>query len=440
MKKCIIVILILCLFFCACGVSEQIPEAEFTPQTSTPAPTPSPTPSPAPKPAPKVATEEFALNGTHTLPIVSLEFESYEAYSDLCYKKDKEIELPCTVTLFEDGYEMFSSPCGVSLSGRTSIWTSPKKSMNLYFRGKYGASKLYYDVFGNGLDVYDSLTLRGGSDSDNGKFTQDVWQTLALEMSDNLISQHSKFCVVYVNGRYRGIYVLKENIGRAFYANLNGIKKSSVEDCKPPNDEGSFYTDVYEFCISNDMSDEKNYAYICSVLDIDSFIDWMIIEGVSANNDLQYNARMFRSPETGNRWQFVLFDLDYATTHYPWAVALDHGGIGAANPFTVAVFESLFENVTFKETFLSRYAKVWDTVLSNEHILETIEYYEQLLDSDEIGRDRSTWYVNGDWFYRGCVHQMKARVTEIDWQKKGVTEFCKYMKIPDAERMQYFGF
>lgn len=437
--------LIMSMLLCGCGAQKpqeaEFPENDVPAETPSPtvAPTPTPEPTPEPTPTPKPATEDFVLNSEHVLPILSIKVADYNQFILMSGSCNKDFEIPAEIALFEDGYEIFKSPCGIHLAGRTSIWADPKKSYNVYFRGEYGAKKLKCDVFGNGIDKYDSLNIRGGSDADRAMFTQDVWQTVAREMSDKIITQNSKFCILYVNEKYYGIYVLKENVGKSFYARINGVSKDMVEDCKPPNDEGSFYTDVYEFCLNNDMSVDANYEHIKSLLDIENFIDWMIVEGVSANNDVKYNARMFRSPELDSRWQFVLFDLDYANADIPWDISLNHKRDGSKpNKYTATVFTSLFENDEFRNQFLTRYGEVWDTALSNEKLMTTVEHYKKLIEP-EVEQDRARWFGQGLWAYNSFVEKMEKHFGEQDWQKMCVDRFCELMNVTDEEKELYFG-
>ena len=52
-------------------------------------------------------------------------------------------------------------------------------------------------------------------------------QELCAEL-DTTVTQRSRYCVLYINGEYWGIYCLKDDITRQFYANLTGTAKEDV--------------------------------------------------------------------------------------------------------------------------------------------------------------------------------------------------------------------
>ena len=62
------------------------------------------------------------------------------------------------------------------------------------------------------------------------------------------------------------------------------------------------------FCRNNDMTNDSNYAYVASVVDIDNLIDYMMIQGYCTNGDVQQNLRYIRSKDTGNKWQLAFYN------------------------------------------------------------------------------------------------------------------------------------
>ena len=58
------------------------------------------------------------------------------------------------------------------------------------------------------------------------------------------------------------------------------------------------------------MSLDENYDHICSVLDIDNVVDWFLIEGYTANSDVNGNMRYFKLND-GGKWQIAFYDLDW---------------------------------------------------------------------------------------------------------------------------------
>ncbi|MBR1456585.1 MAG: CotH kinase family protein [Oscillospiraceae bacterium] len=257
-------------------------------------------------------------------------------------------------------------------------------------------------------------------------------------MSDRVLTQHSKFCIVYVNGAYYGIYCMKENVSEKLYAAWAGVDRSSVETAVPHDGEPESYAEMYSFIKSSDMADPENYRRACEMLDIDSFIDWVIVEGVSANMDLFRNVKFFRSTETDGRYQMVLFDLDGAMKEIaPWAcVFFNKTDIGYGNTNASNILDSLLRNTDFRAAFLRRYGEVYKTVLSNERILERVDCYESLL-RPEIERDRARWSY-GTWQWEYAVSELRLKITAKDWENECLRCLDAYISLTDAERAAYF--
>lgn len=399
----------------------------------------------------KALTLSFILNENHTLPVVSLVADARSSYSaGGIFKAGKDVEHPGCVSLYEEG-EKFTIDCGISITGHQSL-ELPKKSLKVKFRGAYESERLNYDVFDIGVDQYSSLALRAGQDNHRAVFRQEIWQDLALEMTELVPTQHSKFCIMYINGQYYGIYCLKEDISHQYFADWSGgIDKDSVESVKVPDTLTQDFTDsVFSYCKTKDMSKPEHYEYICSVLDIDSYIDWVILQGVSCNVDLFRNVRFFRSAESDGLWKSVYFDLDHAMLDdygssfrlgkslpdEDWPFMSLVGESSFSSSRMSLLFNSLLKNEQFRAALFSRYAEVYDSVLSNERILERIDYYEALL-RPEIERDWERWNADSeDWDI--YVDMLRRCVTELDWQNYVKESMFRYLNVSEDEINQHF--
>ena len=204
------------------------------------------------------------------------------------------------------------------------------------------------------------MIIRGGQDSALRLMSTELWQEKCLEMSDRVMTQHSKYCIVYVNGEYYGIYVLKENIGPKLYARWAGVSRESVLNTIPHVTDTDDYLEMYDFIRSSDLSREENYRRACELLDVDSFIDWVILEGVSGNFDLFRNVRFFRSTEREGGYQLCLFDLDntMGEAELTWECLFGSEGAGTyPNTNVAALLKALFKSPEFRARFLRRYVR-----------------------------------------------------------------------------------
>ncbi len=374
----------------------------------------------------------YILNENHTLPVLSLVGKDPEALEDLRddYKKAPEIE--GSLSLFEpDG--SFTVNCGITLSGNTSLRLA-YKSFKVHFRSCYGDSKLDYNLFNNGITEFDSLTLRKGQDNHALVFTNEMWEDLARSMSDTLIVQGSKFCILYLNGEYYGIVSLREDFSKQFYASRYNVPKTTVERADYPFDpSGDFYMQIVDFTRRHRTLDDEGYAYLCEKLDMDSFIDWIIMEGLCGNFDLCRNVVFFRSSAEDGKWHTAFYDVDNAFKT-PFQGVL--GMTTFLSEETTFIVKSLLTNRQFLERFLVRYSEVYDKALSTSAILSTMERYKTLL-TPEIKRDRNTWGFNErDWVLR--VSKEENNISSWDWSNRAVKAFFTYTFTPAEYVQEYF--
>ena len=381
----------------------------------------------------RAITLSYIINENHTLPVLSLSTDSPSTFSGIYYGKRKYYEIPANISYFEDG-SSFNIDCGLKMKGWTSL-ENPKKSMGVSFRGCYGDDMLDYDIFGSDVTEFSSLSIRAGQDYPLAIIRNELFQELCLEMGDNVPTQNSKYCILYLNGSYYGIYCLKEDFSKQYYASHNGVKKSDVTMLKSPVALSSaVYQEVFQFCRDNDMSLDENYDHICSVLDIDNVVDWFLIEGYTANSDVNGNMRYFKLND-GGKWQIAFYDLDW-TFNY------------ASNCFTnitdsnrevqvSQLINRLLTNARFREQLLSRYSELVSTTLSNEHVLAKIDELQALLEP-EVPRERDQWGSDVDgWHYR--LDELRSFITNNDYANYSANKLCSMLGASAEQKMQYFG-
>ena len=383
-----------------------------------------------------VSTYSYIINENHTLPVLSLTVDNKKSFNRMYDDGNKNLELPANAALY-DGASSFNRRCGVSMKGWTSL-TQPKKSLGISFDGIYGGD-LLCDVFGNGVTRYGSLSVRAGQDYASSIFRNELFEELALEMGGHVYTQYSKFCVLYVNGEYWGIFCLKEDISRQYFASRNDVSKDSVTMYRTPvSRKSDFYQEVLQFSEEHDLSIEKNYRDICDRIDIDSLIDWIIIESYSANTDVKGNARVVRSTESDGKWYFAAYDFDWTFRDSSYAfsgIFLQYDGAGNQLP---PLIQNLLRNSDFRQRFLTRFGELNRTVLSNEHVLEKIDELEALLEP-EVERERLRWgFSNAKSWYRN-VDGLRQFITQYNWDQHNVQTIRYLMKLSDEEMTLYFG-
>ena len=428
------------LMLAGCGSvpAEPIPvPAEPAPQVS---PSPTPSPEPTPEPTPELPPEIRSICAEHELPVLMMTVDDTDLFGKMVLSNNKEIEVPGSLALYENGAEVFSRGCGISLKGFTSL-NLPKKSFGVYFRKQYGDGKLKNcDLFDSGVDNYSSLSLRVGQDWTYAIIRNELMQELCLQMTDKVLTQHSKYCVLYVNNDYYGLYCLKENLNEQFYSHIEDVSKDSVVLRKTPlTDKGDELYALMRFPVQNDMSVQENADEFFSKIDRESLIDWIILEGYCANTDLLNNIRWYMSPEVDGKYHLCFFDLDWSFTYVICCYRNVFQGFGNPDKNTVAMIQGCLKNESFRTDLIRRFAEVIGTTLSDENVLSEIDYLYSLTDT-EIEHDLNRW---GGSFHSEQVFSNKLKEfisnAEYNYSDLATYFFCRELHVTPEEMQEYFG-
>ncbi len=229
-----------------------------------------------------------------------------------------EREVGTSVELvFPDGSQGFQIDAGLEHFGGTSLSSSPKKSMRLSFKSKWGAGSLKYDLFGKGaVDEFEQLLLRSGShdtwlwthpDGGRGNFLRNRWAyERQLEMGQ--LAPHSRFVHVYINGVYWGLHELMERPEADFMASYDGDLASNYDVINAGQAvDGNL--DNWRRIQRNEVID--NYEELKRYVNLENYADYMLLQ-FYAGNDWDWNTEqnwMSAGRRVGDP-RFVFFSWD----------------------------------------------------------------------------------------------------------------------------------
>ena len=382
----------------------------------------------APSPA---LTLDFFIGEEHTLPVLSLVTDSPRRFSEIYEGSVKDRECAGNLSFYAPEGS-FSIGCGVEMKGHTSLF-APKKSLGVSFRGCYGAETLAYDIFGEGPAEFSELSIRAGQDYSSTVFRNELMQELCAEL-DTTVTQRSRYCVLYINGEYWGIYCLKDDITRQYYANLTGTAKEDVTMLSSPVPQSAaVYTEALGLWKDTSLTREEAYERFCAAVDMDGFIDWVLLEGYCANVDIKSNLRYLRTGD--GPWQIVFYDLDWA---FQTRNNCFFNLIGPEQTAQIApTIRWLFGIDGFKERLLTRYADLTETTLSDGHVTEKIDEFRALL-APEMARERARWSgTAGAW--EESVDALRANIAD-GYAAASIQRLCELLGADETERQRYFGF
>ena len=387
----------------------------------------------------RVATFHYFVNEHHELPIVSFCSDDVGAWTKFYWEESRFGEYAGAAALYADGEEVFNQACGLQLKGFSAVLDLLKKNIGFYFRGRYGDGALEdLDLFNTGVTEYKSLIVRAGQDHRESLIRNELMQELCLQASEYVPSQHSMFCVMYMNGKYRGIYCLKDNMNEHFLSDLYGVSPESFTNLRQLKDvnECEPLQEVIHFCTDNDMSDPELYAQFCDMFDINNFIDYILLEGFCGNVDFLQNVRYFYSDEMDGRWRFAFFDLDCCFYSYYCCMRVIFEGYAKQNYNVTNMSKSLIRNPDFRDQLLRRYAEWIDGPLSPENVMREIDLLEDTI-RPEIERDRDHIGIDMD-YWEARMADVRSFATDA-YISATIDTLCEDLNLTQEERVFYFG-
>ena len=384
--------------------------------------------------ASKIYTATFVIGVDHDLPIVSLVTDPDGLWSKNGVYTDgdlsvKEIGLSGNIAYSgEDG--RFSMDCELGMHGETSLLVFDKKSFKVRFKDVYDGL-LQYDVFeDNEVTVFSSLIIRAAHESTYSTHLHDAFiASFASENCKSVISQKYKYIAMYLNGEYWGLYAIREHHSEEHYASYMQVPAETVTMVRYTTDLKNDLKKLYTFSKTKRLASEKDYNWAKEIIDIESFVDWMILEAYMSNIDINNNMRYYFDT-VNQRWYCGLADLDLGIVGSSGAFGqlLDswhHGEIPGA----------LMANEEFVEYSALRLAELLSGAMSDENMLKRLESMADEIRS-EVTRDAARWnYPVSGWerFYKDMVKFVDGRAIEM------INSFCVEANFTKSEKADYFG-
>ena len=316
------------------------------------------------------AVQTFIFGKEHTLPVVSISL-SREDYSRMYTSEMNENgavvkgdEVACFMEYFVDGKLAISSGAGVRVSGAsTSVY--PQKSLGLYFRAGYGRSSLDYPLFsGCKTSSFRSLVLRNSGQDASYARIRDSFVSMAAK-GFNVDYASFRPVIVYINGDYRGIYDMKENLNEDYLVSHKGAARSNVEIARRNGymtaGKKALFKEMLEMCTTLDFSVQENFDKLAKLVDTDSIIDYLILRTYFYDGDM-FNQKYWHTTDNKVKWRAVLYDSDCAMLGCNASASIlssyfDPNGVSSAHGYITQmdIFCALNQNKKWRDEFITRY-------------------------------------------------------------------------------------
>ncbi|MEM6342597.1 MAG: lamin tail domain-containing protein [Bacteroidota bacterium] len=236
------------------------------------------------------------LEGLEAVPSMSIVLNP----TDFVTAHGSSSEVPVSMEIiYPDGRDDIQENCGMKRVGGSSF-NSPKRNWRLTFRSQYGAGKLRAPIFGPGAaDEHDQIALRPGFHGciikNGGKDINDqVLRNLQIYMDKDSVGIHGFFAHLYINGAYWGLYNPSERGNNGFAEAYYGGNKEDWDAIKrKSNMDGSItaWNTLNSMANNNDLTDSLHYANIQEYIDIEQFINYILICNYGPHSDVHPSAK-----------------------------------------------------------------------------------------------------------------------------------------------------
>ena len=352
------------------------------------------------------ATHTFVLGDSKavtSLPIISLVTDKKNIWGETgileidprnTNKRGIAWERPVSSELlFQYGRDGFQVDSGFRLQGGDFIrgrhtpykpvpWS--KYSFRLYFRGKYGESRLKYPLFSKlPIDEFEHIVLRAGmNDSINPFICDELCRRLYRDLGH--ASSRGMLVNLLLNGKSQAYYNPTERIDINFLRSRHG--GGSEWDLIAQFGEIREGDDIEwnrfkNLTINRDLTIPRNYKKAVSLIDLNNFIDYIMLCIYVDMDDWPYNNwRAGRERRADAKWRFYLWDAERSfgtdgkqmlgrQRRVVTSNNLTQGAL-ASRADIALIFQSFSANSEFRLRFADRVQKHFfnDGVFTDEHI------------------------------------------------------------------------
>ena len=356
----------------------------------------------------------------------------------------RDWERPVSFELFGDNLDL-TVDCGIKIHGGHSRLAekNPKHAFRLKFKSKYGPSKLEYAVFGkDGPSEFNTITLRtffgnawqhwDGTNQRRAQYVRDLWHRHASAQLGMPYS-NGRHVHLFLNGMYWGIYSMSERIDENFCKSHFGGKKDDYDILKPDEeqgnavvaDNGSYATYAELMALSG-----EDLAEVEKILDVDNFIDFIILNQYAGNTDWDYhNWYAIQNRVKGDKMRFAVWDSELIFGNVNDNIL----NLNSKDKPT-GLFQKLMKNEEFKKRFAARVGE-----LSSPGGLLTAEKATALWDSLYHSIDKALYLEAARWGdYRNNVHPYKAQGQRYDVDNWYMTERSRIVNDYFPNRLQVY--
>ncbi|MDR0232956.1 MAG: CotH kinase family protein [Dysgonamonadaceae bacterium] len=302
---------------------------------------------------------------------------------------------------------------------------NPQKPFIVYGNKRFGPNKRYdYDLFKEkpNQEIKSFMVRNSGNDFWYTHF-RDAAIQLFFGGKVDLDYQAYQPAILYLNGQYWGIQNLRERSTEDFVLANYGTENIDLFKNWWILKAGDWTAmDQLMNELRKTPASQRNYQWIMDQVDLDEFINYMILQIYVSNTDFPGNNTVLWRPRQANsKWRFILKDTDHGLGIWG-SNPVDHNALSYninGNDDARKLFNALLTQDSFKKNFYKRFAIYMGDLLhyrSTSQVIDSIQAmlepamedhlnYWQQHNYESYGIQRMWWRNMDSWRYE--VYKMK---------------------------------
>lgn len=375
-----------------------------------------------------VETNTYFINEGHSLKILSVCGNNLATLFN-----GSQIEPFGSLELFETDGSFLTEATGEFNKHGNDSWAYDQRGVDFIARDQFGINYALEDeIFDTkDRDEFQRVILKCGA-SDNfpfepgGAHIRDAYIQEMSQLGDLRLDERSnEFAVLYLNGQYWGVYDIREKTDDSDFTtyyydqdvpNIQYLKTwgGTWEEYGAPNAQDD-WDDFVDFVNNNNMTVPANYAYVDSIYNTGSLIDYFILNGFVVCADwLNWNTGWWRGMDPAGdkkKWRYTLWDMDASFGHYINFTGIPNQSANAdpcdpeslGNPGGqghVPIWNKLQTNDDFFADYINRYAELTSTVFTCDSMHNLLNRMvseiqpEMQRHANRWGGNYNTWLAN----------------------------------------------
>lgn len=331
---------------------------------------------------------------------------------DLMYQNfHSEIETECSVDFFDENGNLIvpDRMAFLEIRGAGSAGF-PMKPLGLLFvdvldNAQYEIMKPRKVLSQHELSSLQNLRLRNsGNDYGYTQIKDFILTEFAIDYELKVDIKYAEPVHVFVNGSYYGLLNLRNEADEVALAHMYNCQPEDITYVKVDITNGNLkHTNGDELLVSELISALKNFKTeeLMSLIDINSFIDYIIIEDYFGNDDWPHNNVAAYSIN-GAPFKFVLYDLDQALfrTKDPCLPELEYLSADLAK-----IYQGLIKNENFVDQLEERQAELFGQF--------SVNHFNSLVDEITVQIQAEIPYLISKWQAPQSTFQWKINVESL---------------------------